>query len=144
MKCEWNCRIEMWQEKNFSFDGWQEYSMMTSSNRNIYRVTGPLWGESTAYRWSTLTKASDAELWRFFLSVQQTVETPVIWDTLALIVTSLYCISYFSVLKKWFLTRIKVSIDLDFTYVDKVWLKTIRMTLQSNISTSLGLLAFNV
>ena len=26
-------------------------SMMTSSKRNIFRVTGPLWGESTGHRW---------------------------------------------------------------------------------------------
>ena len=34
--------------------------MMTSSNGNIFRVTGPLWGESTGHRWIPLTKASDA------------------------------------------------------------------------------------
>ena len=40
-------------------------SMMTSSNGNIFRVIGPLWGESTGHRWIPLTKASDAELWCF-------------------------------------------------------------------------------
>ena len=30
---------------------------------NIFRVTGPLWGESKGHRWVLLTKASDAELW---------------------------------------------------------------------------------
>ena len=39
--------------------------MMTSSNGNIFRVTGPLWRESTGDRWLPLTKASDAELWCF-------------------------------------------------------------------------------
>ena len=39
---------------------------MTSSNGNIFPVTGPLWGESTGHRWIPLTKASDAELWYFF------------------------------------------------------------------------------
>ena len=39
--------------------------MMTSSNGNIFRVTGPLCGEFTGHRWIPLTKASDAELWRF-------------------------------------------------------------------------------
>ena len=39
--------------------------MMTSSNGNIFRVTGPLCGESTGHRWIHLTKASDAELWYF-------------------------------------------------------------------------------
>ena len=39
--------------------------MMTSSNRNIFRVTGPLCEEFTCHRWILLTKASDAELWCF-------------------------------------------------------------------------------
>ena len=34
--------------------------MMTSSNGNIFRVTGPLCGEFTGYQWIPLTKASDA------------------------------------------------------------------------------------
>ena len=38
---------------------------MTSSNENIFRVTGPLCGEFTSHRWIPLTKASDAELWCF-------------------------------------------------------------------------------
>ena len=36
--------------------------MMTSSNKNIFRVIEPLWGESTGHRWIPLTKASDADL----------------------------------------------------------------------------------
>ena len=39
--------------------------MMTSSNGNIVRVTGPLCGEFTCHRWIPLIKASDAELWCF-------------------------------------------------------------------------------
>ena len=35
---------------------------MASSNGNIFRVTGPLCGEFTGYRWLPLTKASDVEL----------------------------------------------------------------------------------
>ena len=38
-------------------------NMMTSSNGNIFRVTGPLSGEFTGHRWIPHTKASDAELW---------------------------------------------------------------------------------
>ena len=45
---------------------WQTFSMMTSSNGNIFRVTEPLCGEFTVHRWSPLTKANDAELWCFF------------------------------------------------------------------------------
>ena len=37
--------------------------MMTSSNGNIFRVTGHLCGEFTGRRWIPHTKASDAELW---------------------------------------------------------------------------------
>ena len=42
--------------------------MMTSSNGNIFRVTGPLCGEPTGQRWIPLTKVSDAELWCFVWS----------------------------------------------------------------------------
>ena len=35
---------------------------MTAPSGNIFRFTGPLWGESAGHRWITLTKASDAEL----------------------------------------------------------------------------------
>ena len=53
---------------------------MTSSNGNIFRVTGLL--------------GSGTELWRFLWAVpeqtvEQTVETPAILDTIALIMTSL-------------------------------------------------------
>ena len=73
--------------------------MITSSNGNIFRVTGPLCGEFTGQWWIPLTKASDAELWCFLWSVaeqsvEQTIETPVIWDAIALIMMSLqvaYC-----------------------------------------------------
>ena len=50
-------------------------NMMTSSNGNIFRVTGPLSGGFTAHWWILLTMASDAELWYFLWSTpQQTVE----------------------------------------------------------------------
>ena len=32
---------------------------MTSSKGNIFRVTGPLWGESTGHRWIPPIKVSD-------------------------------------------------------------------------------------
>ena len=40
---------------------------MTSWNGNIFRVTGPLRGEFNGHRLIPRTKASDAELWCFFL-----------------------------------------------------------------------------
>ena len=64
------------------------------SLRNIFCLTGPLYGEVTGYRWIPLTTASDVELWCFLWSApeqtfEQTIETPVIWDTIAPIMTSL-------------------------------------------------------
>ena len=41
------------------------FALLTSSNGNKFRVTGPLRGESTGHRWFPLTKASDEELWCF-------------------------------------------------------------------------------
>ena len=46
-------------------------NMMTSSNGNIFRVTGHLCGEFTGPRWIPHTKASDAELWCFLWSAPQ-------------------------------------------------------------------------
>ena len=46
---------------------WTQYSSftsMTSSNGNIFRITGPLCGEFTSHQWIPLTKASD-EFWCF-------------------------------------------------------------------------------
>ena len=43
------------------------HTMMTSSNGNIFRVTGPLWGEFTGHRWIPHTRASDSELSCFYL-----------------------------------------------------------------------------
>ena len=86
--------------------GWETYGkttwgtdiyctcMMTSSNGNIFHVTDPLWGESAGHPCVPPTRASDTELWCFLLSapqqtVEQTIETPVIWDATASIMTSL-------------------------------------------------------
>ena len=75
----------------------REVSLSGSKRRfyhwNILRVTGPLLGESTGHRWIPLTKASDAELCCFLWcapeqKVEQTFEMLVIWNALALIVTS--------------------------------------------------------
>ena len=68
--------------------------MMTSSNGNIFRVTGHLCGEFTGPQWIPCTKASDAELWCFLWSapeytVKQTIEAHGIWDAIVLIMTSL-------------------------------------------------------
>ena len=67
--------------------------MMMSSNEHIFRVTGALWGESIGQQWIPITKARDAELWYFVLPVPEqmvghAIETPVVWDATALIMTS--------------------------------------------------------
>ena len=49
----------------------EHHIMMTSSNGNIFRVTGHLCGEFTALRWIPRTKASDAELWCFLWSAPE-------------------------------------------------------------------------
>ena len=45
--------------------------MKTSSNGNIFRVTGPVCGEFTGPRWFPHTKATDAELWCFLWSTPE-------------------------------------------------------------------------
>ena len=49
----------------------QDVIMMTSSNGNIFRVTGHLCGEFTGPRWILHTKASDAELWCLLWSASE-------------------------------------------------------------------------
>ena len=49
---------------------------------------------TTGHRWNTLTKASDVKFWCFLWSapgqnVKPTIDTPVVWDAIALIITSL-------------------------------------------------------
>ena len=52
--------------QNCQRDNFRDSHMMTSSNGNIFRVTGPLCGEFTGHRWIPLTKASDAGFDVFF------------------------------------------------------------------------------
>ena len=54
--------------------------IMTSSNGNIFHITGPLWGESTGHGWIPFTKASDAELCCCLWSApKQTVAQAIEW-----------------------------------------------------------------
>ena len=90
-------RMTMWpgpEPHCFMDPIWWNLTSPTSSIGNIVCVTGPLCGESTGRRWISLTKASDAELWCFLwcahkYMVDQTINISVIWDAMALIVTSL-------------------------------------------------------
>ena len=54
------------QNSRSKYNPRKQLHMMTSSNGNIFRVTGHLCGEFTGHRWILRTKASDAELWCFF------------------------------------------------------------------------------
>ena len=68
--------------------------LLTSSNGEIFCVTGPLCREITGHRLIPCTKASDAELWWFLWSSPEqaiglTIETQVIWNDIVLIVTPL-------------------------------------------------------
>ena len=82
----WITRKKQLQTNRLSWlpQGWVLLLMMTSSNGNIFRVTGSLCQEFTGHRWIPLTKASDAELFLCFLwsapeqTIEQTIETPVI------------------------------------------------------------------
>ena len=56
------------------------WDMMTSSNGNIFRTTGPLWGDSTGDGWIPHTKTSNAELSCFLYAPEQTVEQT--WNSL--------------------------------------------------------------
>ena len=40
-------------------------SVMDVMHRNIFRVTGPLWGESIGHRWIHFREGKNAELWCF-------------------------------------------------------------------------------
>ena len=58
-----------------------------------FRVTGLFLGESICHRWIPLTKPSDAELRCILWSppeqpAEQTIESPLIWDAVPLIMTS--------------------------------------------------------
>ena len=62
----YHCQLGTWEQTSI---------MIVSSNGNIFRVTGPLWVESTAHRWIPHTKASDVKLWCFhWTAPEQTVE----------------------------------------------------------------------
>ena len=65
--------IQMEHVDNFNFLGicLDSNLMMTSSNGNIFHVTGLLCGEFTGQRWIPHTKASDAELWCYLWSAPE-------------------------------------------------------------------------
>ena len=62
---------------------------MTSWHGHLFRITGPLWVDSTGDRWIPPQWASDAELWCFLWcksehAAEQAVELLVTWETMTL------------------------------------------------------------
>ena len=73
-----------------------KWIMVTSSNGNIFRVTGHWRWEFTGHRWIPHTKASDAKILCFLWSapewtVEQTIMRLVTWDVIMPIMTSQEC-----------------------------------------------------
>ena len=64
--CNWISLAHNWSAALYQPVCYQPTLILTSSNENIFRVTGHLCGEFTGHRWIPLTKASDVELWCFF------------------------------------------------------------------------------
>ena len=88
---------------------------MTSSNENNFRVNGPLSDESTIQLWIPLTRASDAELWCLpwcspDQANEQTIETPVIWDTITVVLTLLLSID---LIKCWFACHTEMNPNVE-------------------------------
>ena len=86
--------FQYWFQGERSRHLWHMYNMMTLSNGNIFRVTGPFWGEYTGHRWFPSQRPVTWSFDVFFdldlnKTFEQTAETPLIWHAIALIMTSL-------------------------------------------------------
>ena len=68
-KARYVISIELWIHVVYSISRMLHYllgnRMMTSSNGNGFRITGPLSGESTGHQWISPTKGQGHALWRF-------------------------------------------------------------------------------
>ena len=88
--------------------------MVTSSNGNIFRVTGHLCGEFTGNRLIPRTKASVTRSFdvsidlRLELTLEETIKRLVIWDAIAPIMTSLY---WFPVMKPEIIRRLSYRLQ---------------------------------
>ena len=90
-----HCDCSVW--KQFGSPAMCVY-IMTSWHGNTFCITGPLWRESTGQQWVPFKKGLQCGPLVFSLAVEQTVELPVIWDTMALLWRhcNVYCRLYFS------------------------------------------------
>ena len=88
----YTCPCWAWSRNNYCYvyignNSWGRHQMET-----FFRVTGQLCREFIGNRWIPCTTASDEKIWCLLLSeptVAQTMEKPVIWEAIALIMTSL-------------------------------------------------------
>ena len=73
-----SCAIHTTQLKSHSYFNrcYLYLPMMSSSNGNIFRVTGHLGGEFTGHWWIPHTKAGGAELWCFLWYVHKRLNKP--------------------------------------------------------------------
>ena len=93
---------------------------ISSSNGNIFRVTGLFCGAFTGHRWIPRTKVSDAELWRFLWSdpgwkVEKQswgwwFETPTLQSYVGIcIIYCLVCYKHVCRLAAWWIFNIYLS-----------------------------------
>ena len=64
---------------------------MTSSNGNIFRIIGHFWGEPPVGSPHKGQWRGDLMFSALQQTVEWTIETPMIWDAIAVAVTSLLC-----------------------------------------------------
>ena len=70
-RCIWDTRFIIIASANVLLLNGVAPPHETSSNGNVFRVTGHLCGEFTGHRWIPHTQASDTELWCFLWSVRE-------------------------------------------------------------------------
>ena len=90
--------------------------MMTSSNGNIFRVTGPLCGKFFG-EFPSQRPGGGVFFYPRGWTVEQTTETPVIWDAIAPIMRSLLCVFSLLFLVDSWLPVIICHVDKKQNYV---------------------------
>ena len=92
---------------------------MTSSNGNLFRIIGPLWGEFTGHngQWHGALMFSLIIAWK---RAEQTIQTPMIWDTIALLMTSLWWFTWLGVTTYFSSERVKCLVAINMINKDKI------------------------
>ena len=92
---KWSRMMRLNVMKNYTYCSWQfPRIMMSAANGSIFRRYWPFVRGIHRSPANSLTKANDTELWCFLSStpeqtIELTIETPVFWDAITLIMTSL-------------------------------------------------------